>query len=73
MIPRVAAEGLAEWCDVFCETGVSVRKSRRRFLQAGCGTGLKARFHADELDASGGSMVAAAVGARSADHLIFVP
>jgi imidazolonepropionase len=71
MIP--AAEGLAEWCDVFCETGVFTPEESTRILQAGAARGLKPRIHADELGASGGSQVAAAVGARSADHLIFVP
>jgi imidazolonepropionase len=71
MIP--AADGLAEWCDVFCETGVFTPEESTRVLQAGAARGLKPRIHADELGASGGSQVAAAVGARSADHLIFVP
>jgi len=71
MIP--AAVGLAEWCDVFCETGVFTPEESTRILQAGAARGLKPRIHADELGASGGSQVAAAVGARSADHLIFVP
>ena len=73
MIPRIAAEGLAEWCDVFCETGVFTPEESTRILQAGAAHGLKPRIHADELGASGGSQVAARVGARSADHLIFVP
>jgi imidazolonepropionase len=73
MIPAVAAEGLAEWCDVFCETGVFTVDESRRILLAGLASGLKARIHADELGPSGGSLVAADVGARSADHLIFVP
>jgi imidazolonepropionase len=73
MIPAVAAEGLAEWCDVFCETGVFTPGEARRVLNAGTRAGLKPRIHADELGPSGGSQVAAAVGARSADHLIFVP
>jgi imidazolonepropionase len=72
MIPAVASEGLAEWCDVFCETGVFTPDESRRILDAGTAHGLKARIHADELGASGGSQVAAGVGARSADHLIFV-
>jgi imidazolonepropionase len=71
MIPAVAAAGLAEWCDVFCEQGVFTPDESRDILQAGARYGLKARIHADELAASGGSQVAAAVGARSADHLIF--
>ena len=73
MIPAVAAEGLAEWCDVFCESGVFTPPESRRILEAGTRAGLKPRIHADELGASGGSQVAAVVGARSADHLIFVP
>jgi imidazolonepropionase len=73
MIPAVAAENLAEWCDVFCETGVFTPDESTRILQSGAARGLKPRIHADELGASGGSQVAALVGARSADHLIFVP
>ncbi len=73
MIPAVASEQLAEWCDVFCETGVFTAEESRTILEAGQRAGLKARIHADELGASGGSQVAACVGARSADHLIFVP
>lgn len=73
MIPAVAAEGLAEWCDVFCERGVFTPGESTRILQAGAARGLKSRIHADELGPSGGSQVAALVGARSADHLIFVP
>jgi imidazolonepropionase len=71
MIPAVAAERLAEWCDVFCETGVFTPEETHAILDAGRRAGLKPRLHADELGASGGSLVAAAVGARSADHLIF--
>jgi imidazolonepropionase len=73
MIPQVASARLAEWCDVFCETGVFSPDESRRILEAGLRHGLKPRIHADELGPSGGSQVAAGVGARSADHLIFVP
>lgn len=72
MIPAIAEEQLAEWCDVFCEHDVFTPEESRDILQAGLGHGLKARIHADELALSGGSRVAAEVGARSADHLIFV-
>ncbi len=72
MIPRVEAERLAEWCDVFCETGVFTAEESAAILRAGLRAGLQPRIHADELGASGGSRVAAQVGARSADHLIFV-
>ncbi len=73
MIPAVAASGLAEWCDVFCETGVFTPDETRAILMAGQRAGLKPRLHADELADSGGSTVAADIGARSADHLIFTP
>ena len=73
MIPAVAGGGLAEWCDVFCEAGVFTPAESTHILEAGKAAGLKPRLHADELGASGGSLVAAEVGARSADHLIFVP
>jgi imidazolonepropionase len=72
MIPAVAEAGLAEWCDVFCETGVFTPDESAAILEAGARAGLKPRIHADELGPSGGSRVAAAVGARSADHLVFV-
>ena len=72
MIPAVADQGVAEWCDVFCEQGVFTPDESRDILEAGLRRGLKPRIHADELALSGGSRVAAEVGARSADHLIFV-
>jgi len=72
MLPMVAREGLAEWCDVFCEDGVFTPDESQTILEAGQRLGLKARIHADELALSGGAEVAARVGARSADHLIFV-
>jgi imidazolonepropionase len=72
MIPAVARARTAEWCDVFCETGVVTPEESREILEAARRAGLKLRIHADELGASGGSGVAAALGVRSADHLIFV-
>src|SRR5262249_4808165 len=59
MIPAVAGAGLAEWCDVFCETGVFTPAESIAILEAGKRHGLKPRIHADELAASGGSLVAA--------------
>ena len=72
MIPAVAADQLAEWCDVFCEDGVFTPDESIEVLRAGCAAGLKPRIHADELGLSGGSRVAAELRCRSADHLIFV-
>jgi len=71
MIPRVAGERAADWCDVFCEVGVFTPDEATAILEAGIRAGLRPRIHADELAASGGSQVAARVGARSADHLVF--
>jgi imidazolonepropionase len=72
LIPAVAAEGLAEWCDAFCERGVFTPDETRQIFAAARAAGLKLRVHADELALSGGSELAAEMGARSADHLIFV-
>jgi imidazolonepropionase len=72
MIPEVARERLAEWCDVFCERDVFTPEESREILGAARDAGLKLRIHADELAASGGSGVAADMRVRSADHLIFM-
>jgi imidazolonepropionase len=72
MIPAAARDGLAEWCDVFCETDVYTPEEAEEILEAGKRHGLKPRIHADEMAESGGAMVAARVGARSADHLLHV-
>jgi imidazolonepropionase len=72
MLPAVAASGLAEWCDVFCETGAFTVPEARAILTAGRTLGFKLRIHADELASSGGAGLAAELHARSADHLVFV-
>jgi len=72
MIPRVAEEGLADYCDVFCDSGAFTPEEARSILDAGRQAGLTPRIHAEELAVSGGSIVAAQVKARSADHLVFV-
>ena len=72
MLPAVAREGLAEWCDVFCEQGVFTPEETRTILEAGRTHGMRPRVHADELALSGGSEIAAETGAVSADHLIYV-
>jgi imidazolonepropionase len=69
MIPAVADEGLAEYNDVFSETGVFTVVEAERILRAGQRAGLKARLHADELDDTGSAELAARIGAVSADHL----
>lgn len=73
MIPAVAGEGLARFCDVFCETGVFTAAEARRILEAGKRHGLIPKIHADEIDPIGGSQLAGEVGAISAEHLIVCP
>ncbi len=72
MIPAVARESLARWCDVFCEEGVFTPGQATTILEAGRRAGLDARIHANELGATGGASVAANLRVRSADHLVFV-
>ncbi|MDF2958864.1 MAG: imidazolonepropionase [Paenibacillus sp.] len=70
MIPRVAEEGLAQFCDVFCEPGVFDLEQSRRVLIEGKRYGLIPKIHAEEIEAIGGAQLAAEVGAISAEHLI---
>jgi imidazolonepropionase len=70
MIPAVAREGLAEFCDVFCEAEVFTVEQSRKILEAGIDWGLKPKIHADELVSCGGAELAAELGAVSADHLL---
>ncbi len=72
MIPEVARLGLAQFCDAFCEAGVFTPAETRSILEAARAAGLKLRVHADELTWTGGAELAAELGARSADHLLFV-
>ena len=70
MIPEVAKEGLAEFCDVFCEKGVFTAEETERILLAGKAHGLIPKIHADEIEAIGGSELTEKVEAISAEHLI---
>jgi len=72
MIPAVAAERLARFADVFCETGVYTVDESRAILTAAREAGLLLKLHADELTSSGGAELAASLGATSADHLAAV-
>lgn len=73
MIPRAASEGLARFCDVFCEEGVFTEEESRRILLAGKAHGLLPKLHADEIHPIGGSQLAGELGAVSAEHLIVCP
>jgi imidazolonepropionase len=70
MLPEVAASGLADYVDVFCETGVFDLKQTRHIVETAQEFRLPARLHADEVHAMGGGALAAKLGTRSADHLI---
>ncbi|KJS83059.1 MAG: imidazolonepropionase [Desulfosporosinus sp. BICA1-9] len=70
MLPKIAAEGLAEFCDVFCEPGVFSLESSERILLKAKELNLKLKMHADELDSAGGAELAAKLGVISADHLL---
>jgi len=69
MLPRVVAQGVASFADVFCEPGVFTIEESRNLLDAARAAGLGLKLHADELETSGGAELAAELGAASADHL----
>ena len=69
MLPRVAKEKLAEFCDVFCERGYFDVEQSRKILSAAKKLGLKLRGHVDQLTNSGGAKLMAELGAATADHL----
>src|SRR6476646_4561113 len=69
MLPRVAAEDLAEFCDVFCERGYFNIDQSRTILSAAKKLGLSLRGHVDQLTNSGGATLMAEMGATTADHL----
>ena len=69
MLPRVVAEDLAEYCDIFCERGYFDSDITRRILKDAKRQGLQLRMHVDQLTNSGGAALAAELGATTADHL----
>jgi imidazolonepropionase len=69
MLPRVTAEKLAEFCDVFCERGYFNIDQSRKILSAAKKLGLSLRGHVDQLTNSGGAKLMAEMGATTADHL----
>ena len=70
MLPAVEKQGIARFCDVFCENFVFNADESTRILEAGKRHGLVPTIHADEIESSGGAEVAARVGAASASHLL---
>ncbi|MFN2507409.1 MAG: imidazolonepropionase, partial [Chthoniobacterales bacterium] len=69
MLPAVATEQLAEYCDIFCERGYFNVETSRLVLNAAKRHGLKLRMHVDQLTNCGGAALAAELGATTADHL----
>ena len=69
MLPRIAREKLAEFCDVFCERGYFDVEQSKRILTAARKVGLQLRIHADQLSNLGGAKLAAELEATTADHL----
>jgi imidazolonepropionase len=72
MLPRVAAEGLADAVDAFCETIAFTFEQTACVFTAATALGLRVKLHADQLSDSGGAALAARFNALSADHLEFV-
>ena len=69
MIPAVAEQGIAEFCDIFTEAHVYSIEESRLVLETARKHGLKLKMHADEIEAIGGAELAACLGCISADHL----
>ena len=72
LIPRVAADGLARFCDAFVEEGAYTAAEARGIFTAAAAQGLQIKVHADQLSDGGGAALAAELGAVSAEHLEYV-
>jgi imidazolonepropionase len=69
MVPRAARDGLARYCDAYCEEGAFTVDEVERILRAARAAGLGLRLHAEQFSDQGGAALAARLGAASADHL----
>ena len=70
MIPQAAEQGIARFCDVFCEEGVFSVEQSRRILACARSNGFELKIHADEVHDLGGAGLAAELGTLSAEHLL---
>lgn len=70
MLPETASQGIARFCDVFCEKGVFSVEESRKILRRAFQLGLGLKVHADEVHDTGGAALAAELGAASAEHLL---
>jgi len=69
LIPEVASNGLAEYCDVFCDRGAFTRAQSKQILTTGRENNLVPRLHAEQLARTGATQLAVELGAASCDHL----
>jgi imidazolonepropionase len=69
LIPEIAKEKLAEFCDVFCDRGAFTNEQAKHILEAGRRYGLVPKLHADQLSRTGAAQLAVKLGAASCDHL----
>lgn len=70
MLPEVKRQGLAQFCDVFCEHGVFTVEQSRKILTAAKELGFGIKIHADEIEPMGGAQLAGELGCISAEHLL---
>ncbi|MFZ3587694.1 imidazolonepropionase [Bacillus sp. DJP31] len=70
LLDEIKEENLADFVDIFCETGVFTLNQSENYLEAAKRKGFKLKIHADEIDSLGGAELAAKLGAFSADHLV---
>lgn len=70
MIPKIAKEGIAEFCDVFCEEGIFTIKQTRKILKTAVRYGLKPQIHIDEIVDTNGALLASELRAIQTGHLI---
>ncbi|MFC0189735.1 imidazolonepropionase [Fictibacillus aquaticus] len=70
LLPEIKQRNLAEFVDIFCETGVFTVEQSKRYLEKAKAYGFGVKIHADEIDPLGGTEMACEIGAVSADHLV---
>jgi imidazolonepropionase len=70
LLSEIKQRGLAEFVDIFCETGVFTIEQSKRYLEKAKAYGFGVKIHADEIDPLGGTEMACEIGAVSADHLV---
>lgn len=70
VLPKIKEQGIAKFCDIFCEKGVFELADSRRYLEAARALGFELKLHADEIERIGGAGLAAELRAASADHLL---